>query len=125
MNLDELERLLNKYCGYVADLEGSGVETFDLLFVRDRIQRALDEGTPADPVPSELYRRLRHLDDQLWRQRRTFLAVVGEREIRQAREQQGSPRSHWWWYVDELVGPTRRTAQVERFAIPVPAPASA
>ena len=36
MNVRELERLFRKYYGYVADLEGSGVEAFDLLFVRDK-----------------------------------------------------------------------------------------
>ena len=41
----ELERWLRKYYGYVADMEGSGIETVDLLFVRDKIQRfvAVDE----------------------------------------------------------------------------------
>ena len=43
MSEQELERLVRKYYGYVADLEGSGGEAFDLLFVRDRIQRILEE----------------------------------------------------------------------------------
>lgn len=98
----ELERLLRKYYGYVADLEGSGVESLDLLTVRDKIQSILDHSTPNDVLPVALYERVYRLDDWFWRQRTRFLAVVGQRELRHARRQQKSPRSHWWWYLDEL-----------------------
>ncbi len=47
MSVQELERLVRKYYGYVADLEGSGGEAFDLLFVRDKIQRILEESRPS------------------------------------------------------------------------------
>jgi hypothetical protein len=42
------------------------------------------------------------LDRVLWDERETFLIVVGKEELRHARQQQRSPRSHWWWYLDEL-----------------------
>ena len=102
MSVQELERLVRKYYGYVADLEGSGVETFDLLFVRDRIQNILDESTPEEDIPSSLYERVHDLDRLLWDERETFLMVVGEKELRHARQQQRSRRSHWWWYLSEL-----------------------
>ncbi len=102
MSTQELERLVRKYYGYVADLEGSDVEAFDLLFTRDRIQRLLGQSTPDDYIPAELCGRVHLLDEMLWRERRTFLAVVGERELQHARKQQRSPRSRWWWYLDEL-----------------------
>jgi hypothetical protein len=31
--------------------------------------------------------------------------VLGQEELRHARRGQGSPRSHWWWYLDELEAP--------------------
>jgi hypothetical protein len=102
MSTQELERLVRKYYGHVADLEGSGVEAFDLLFTRDRIQRLLDQSTPDDYIPAELCERVYLLDEMLWQERRAFLTVVGERELQHAREQQRSPRSRWWWYLDEL-----------------------
>jgi len=102
MSVQELERLVRKYYGYVADLEGSGVETFDLLFVRDRIQNILDESTPEEDIPSSLYERVHDLDRLLWDERETFLMVVGEKELQHARQQQRSRRSHWWWYLNEL-----------------------
>ena len=102
MNVEELERLVRKYYGYVADLEGSGVEAFDLLFVRDKIQRILEESTPDKEIPGSLFERIHELDRLLWTERETFLMVVGEKELRHARQEQGSPRSHWWWYLDEL-----------------------
>ena len=39
------------------------------------------------------------LDALFWAERRTVLLVVGEEELRHARRGQGSPRSHWWWYL--------------------------
>lgn len=102
MNVQELERLVRKYYGYVADMEGSGVEILDMLFVRDKIQTILDQSLPEDEIPTPLYERLHELDQLLWEERGTFLLVIGERELEYARQQQRSPRSHWWWYVDEF-----------------------
>lgn len=102
MNVAELDRLVRKYYGYIADLEGSGVEVLDLLFIRDKIQSILDQLTPEEELPSSLYERIYELDALLWAERDTFLVVLGEEELRHARRGQRSPRSHWWWYVDDL-----------------------
>jgi len=102
MNVKEFERLIGKYYGYVVDMEGSGVEILDALFVRDKIQGILDRSLPEDKVPPSLYERLYELDGLLWEERRTFLVVLGEAELQHARRQQRSPRSRWWWYLDEL-----------------------
>ena len=105
MNAMDLERLVRKYYGYVADLEGSKVEILDLLFVRDKIQSVLDQLTPDEALSSSLYERIFELDALLWEKRQTFLMVIGEEELRHARKGQESPRSHWWWYLDELKTP--------------------
>ena len=102
MNWQELERLVRKYYGYVADLEGSGVEVFDLLLVRDRIQRILDKSGPEEQIPTSAFEQIYELDWLLWAESETFCMVVGDRELQHARQQQHSPRSHWWWYLDEL-----------------------
>ena len=81
MNVQELERLVRKYYGYVADLEGSGVEAFDLLFVRDKIQRILDE----EQIPGALFGHIHELDGVLCAERETFRMVVGEEELWRAR----------------------------------------
>ena len=49
--------------------------------------------------------RLDALDALRWAERRTVLLVVGEEALRPARRGQGSPRSHWWWSLDELPAP--------------------
>jgi hypothetical protein len=103
MNNQDLAHLVRKYYGYVADMEGSGVEAFDLLFVRDKIQAVLDESTPEKEISTTLYEQVHELDRLLWAERETFLAVVGTQELHHARQQQQSPRSHWWWYLDNLV----------------------
>jgi hypothetical protein len=102
MNWQELERLVRKYYGYVADLEGSGVEALDLLSVRDRIQRILDKSGPEAQIPRLIFEQIYELDRVLWTESETFRMVVGDRELQLARQQQRSPRSHWWWYLDEL-----------------------
>jgi len=109
MNLiGELEKLTRKYYGYIADLEGSSVEAFDLLFVRDRIQSILEKIKPNDTIPQPLYEWVHTLDFLLWQEGRSFLTVVGKRELEHARKQQKIPRSHWWWYIDELKAPTEQ-----------------
>jgi hypothetical protein len=105
MNVTELDRLVRKYYGYIADLEGSGVEVLDLLFVRDKIQGILEQITPDEELPSSLYAHIYELDALLWADRGTFLLVVGREELQHARRGQASLRSHWWWYVDELKAP--------------------
>jgi hypothetical protein len=102
MNVQELERLVRKYYGYAGDMEGSGIEILDMLFVRDKIQDILDQSRPEDRIPASLYERLHELDQLLWEERETFLLVFGERELGYTRGQRCSPRSHWWWYLDEL-----------------------
>ncbi|RIK38582.1 MAG: hypothetical protein DCC55_20730 [Chloroflexi bacterium] len=111
MSTQELERLIRKYYGYVGDLEGSGVEALDLLFVRDKIQRILDESTPESAIPHALYDRIFELDRWLWEEQESFLTVVGVEELQYARQQQGSRRSHWWWYLDELAAPPQPFAE--------------
>jgi len=105
MSVAELERLVRKYYGYIADLEGSGVEVLDLLFVRDKIQTLLNRLTPDEALPSPLYARIYELDAFLWEERSTVCMVVGVPELRHVRRVQESPRSHWWWYLDELKVP--------------------
>ncbi len=99
---DQLEKLLHKYYGYVADLEGSGLEILDLLFVRDSIQAILDQSRPATEFSTALYSQVYQLDALLWQQKNLFLQVIGEQELRHARGQQQSLRSHWWWYLDQM-----------------------
>ena len=106
MNLiGELEKLTKKYYGYVADLEGSSIEALDLLFVRDRLQSILEKIKPNDTIPQSLYEWIYTLDSLLWQERCSFLTVVGEKEFEHAREQRKIPRSHWWWYINELKAP--------------------
>lgn len=115
MNTHELERLARKYYGYVADLEGSGIEAFDLLFVRDKIQQILDGSTTETPVPPTVYEQIFEMDRLLWQEQETFLTVVGKQELEYARRQQDSRRSHWWWYIDELAAPPAPSqVQLER-----------
>ncbi|MBK9091383.1 MAG: hypothetical protein WAW03_16615 [Anaerolineae bacterium] len=99
---EQLERLLRKYYGYVADLEGAGVEILDLLAIRDQIQLLLEQSTPESVLSQRLYNQVYQLDDVFWRERDVFLQVIGGRELRHARLQRQSPRSHWWWYLDQL-----------------------
>ena len=80
MSVAALERLVHKYYGYVADLEGSGVEVLDLLCVRDTIHTILHRLTPDAALPTSLSARIDDLDALLRAERSTFLMVVGQEE---------------------------------------------
>jgi len=116
-NVQELKRLAGKYYGYIVDMEGSGVEILDMLFVRDKIRRILDQILPEDELSTSLYEQLHELDKLLWEEREVFLMVMGEQELKYARQKHRSPRSHWWWYLDELQRPPQPLKeQADRFA---------
>jgi len=116
-NVQELKRLAGKYYGYIVDMEGSGVEILDMLFVRDKIRRILDQILPEDKLSTSLYEQLHELDKLLWEEREVFLMVMGEQELKYARQKHRSPRSHWWWYLDELQRPPQPLKeQADRFA---------
>lgn len=113
----ELKRLTGKYYGYVADMEGVGIEVVEMLYVRDKIRRILDQLLPESEVSGSLYERIHELDRVLWENRHIFLMAMGERELRHARQQNRSPRSHWWWYLDQLKSPPQLVEdQVDGFA---------
>jgi len=108
---EQFEKLMRKYYGYVTDLEGAGVEILEMLFVRDHIQEILEQSSPETTFPQRLYNQVYQLDDMLWQQKSILLQVVGERELRHARLKRQSPRSHWWWYLDQLKGAPRLAAE--------------
>jgi hypothetical protein len=88
-----------------------------MLYVRDKIRRILDQLLPESEVSGSLYERIHELDRVLWENRHIFLMVMGERELRHARQQNRSPRSHWWWYLDQLKSPPQLVKnQVDGFA---------
>jgi hypothetical protein len=111
---EQFEKLMRKYYGYVADLEGAGVEILEMLFVRDHIQEILEQSSPRTAFPQRLYNQVYQLDDILWQQKNIFLQVVGERELRHARLKRQSPRSHWWWYLDQLELAPRSVEEPDR-----------
>ena len=116
-DVKELKRLARKYYGYIADMEGAGIEIVEMLYVRDRIRKILDQLLPEAQIGSSLYERIHELDRVLWEDRQVFLMVMGERELQYARQRQRSPRSHWWWYLDQLKRPPQSLKeQADRFA---------
>lgn len=114
--VNELKKLTQKYYGYVVDLEASRIEILDLLFVRDKIQDILEKMKPDEPIPQPLYEWIHTLDARLWQEKHTFLMVIGQKELEYAREQQESPRSYWWWYLDEFKVPREQAVLWKREA---------
>jgi hypothetical protein len=123
MSNQNLEQLTRNYYGYVADLEGSGVETLDLLAVRDKIEAILDQSAPTQEIPLALYQQIHELDRLLWAERETFLNVIGLKELHHARQLTQTPRSHWWWYLDSLTSGVALRQETRRRPAPVSVPA--
>lgn len=102
--MERIEKLVEKYRGYILDPEGNAVEIMEMLFIREKIQDFLENPNKIAGVSPKLHRIVMELDDQLWHNIDNYLEIIGEFELKTARSKLGTPpRFHWWWYLDDLV----------------------
>ncbi len=105
-----LRDMLRDYEVGVANLEGQGERSADLLFLRDRIEAEF-ERCQADGLDLRPERtRLMTADNILEREASTLLGELrpagGLRHLRE----EGDPSSDaWWWYLDARVAEERRS----------------
>ncbi|GFP18964.1 hypothetical protein HKBW3S03_00468 [Candidatus Hakubella thermalkaliphila] len=100
---EKLSWLIDAYEDNVRYLEGSIYDEILSLFIyRDSIQGLLPEvGTPQDR------KRVTKTDEEL-RQKRD---IVVEMDLASMRDSvPNPPKSHWWWYLDEITKKERATA---------------
>ncbi len=71
-----------------------------MLYARSKLQDDFDDPTFAPRVERNR-QYVEHLDLFVRKHRDIILAIIG-RGLARRREMLGCPRSHWWWYLDEV-----------------------
>ena len=112
MTLDNLRRTIEEYKDYVVNIDYPDGEILEMLTLRDEIEDLLlnleKRGTDleADKVRLETFDTIiRKKMKMVYRKLTASLNPLPYREERKI------PRSHWWWYLDELLKEKRVRAR--------------
>ena len=104
MSLDDLRKMIEEYKDYVLNINYPEQEILKMLTLRDEIENLLlnleKRGTDleADKVRLETFDTIiRKKMKVIYRKLTASLNPLPYREERKI------PRSHWWWYLDELL----------------------
>lgn len=97
MNPNKLESLLAAFETDVRFPDTSGMEHFDMLLSRTKLENNRQHLT------AEQKERLAAADEQMARQLEVFYAaIVQVGDLTDWREKINPPATHWWWYLDVL-----------------------
>ncbi len=112
MSLDDLRKMIEEYKDYVLNINYPEQEILKMLTLRDEIENLLlnleKRGTDleADKVRLETFDTIiRKKMKMVYRKLTASLNPLPYREERKI------PRSHWWWYLDELLKEKRAQAR--------------
>jgi len=112
MTLDNLRKMIEEYKDYVVNIDYPDREIIKMLTLRDEIEDLLlnleKKGTDleADKVRLETFDTIiRKKMKMVYRKLTASLNPLPYREERKI------PRSHWWWYLDELLREKRVRAR--------------
>jgi len=112
MTLDNLRRMIEEYKDYVLNIDYPEQEILKMLTLRDEIENLLlnlekrGTGLEADKVRLETFDTIiRKKMKMVYRKLTASLNPLPYREERKI------PRSHWWWYLDELLREKRVRAR--------------
>jgi hypothetical protein len=97
MNPNKLESLLAAFETDVRFPDTSGMEHFDMLLSRTKLENN------KQLLTVEQKERLAVADEQMARQLDSFYAaIVQVADLADWREKINPPATHWWWYLDVL-----------------------
>ena len=112
MTLDNLRKMIEEYKDYVLNINYPEQEIMKMLTLRDEIENLLlnlekrGTGLEADKVRLETFDTIiRKKMKMVYRKLTASLNPLPYREERKI------PRSHWWWYLDELLRERRVRAR--------------
>lgn len=103
--MSDVAQLLKQYVSVVRFPEASGFEVLELLDVRSEL--AQREGELTEPQQAKLEDADRVF---LGHAAQFFASLSAIGDLTTMRRQAGASRSHWWWYLDQLVQPAQATA---------------
>ncbi|MDX1399830.1 MAG: hypothetical protein R3204_14985 [Oceanospirillum sp.] len=97
MDLNKLESLLSAFETDVRFPDTSGMEHFDMLLSRTKLENN------RQLLTKEQKERLAAADEQMARQLDSFYAAISQvGDLTDWREKINPPATHWWWYLDVL-----------------------
>ena len=97
--MNEAERLLRLYADAVRFPEVSGFEVLEMLDLRSRLARRENELSSAHQA------QLEEADTVFLDHAPSFFDSVGAvGKLSELRRRASAPCSHWWWYLEKLVG---------------------
>ena len=97
MDTSKLEPFLAAYETDVRFPDTSGMEHFDMLLSRTKLENN------RQLLTAEQKDRLAAADEQMARQLDAFYAaIVAVADLAEWREAISPPATHWWWYLDVL-----------------------
>lgn len=112
MTLDNLRKMIEEYKDYVVNIHFLNQDILKMLILRDEIEDLLlnleKRGTDleADKIRLETFDTIiRKTMKMVYRKLSASLNPLPYREERKI------PRSHWWWYLDELLKEKRARAR--------------
>ena len=117
VTLTDLREMIEHYKKYLLNIDEFSKDTLKILILRDGIEmlsRRLDsKGTDLSVEKSRLDSLDQIIKDKAKPIFRSLTDSVSPPPYREARK---IPRSHWWWYLDELIK-ERRSLRIRRWAM--------
>lgn len=112
MTLDNLRKMIEEYKDYVLNINFLNQDIVKMLILRDEIEDLLlnlekrETDLEADKIRLETFDTIiRKTMKMVYRKLSAILNPLPYREERKI------PRSHWWWYLDELLKEKRARAR--------------
>ena len=96
--MSDAERHLEHYVAAVRFAQISGFEVLEMLDVRSKLAECEDKLTEPQKVQLEEADRFFFRDAA-----ELYASVAALGDLADMRQRAAAPRSHWWWYLDELV----------------------
>ncbi len=117
MTLADLREMVEQYKKYLLNIDEFSKDILKILILRDEIEilssRLEKRGTDLSVEKSRLDSLDQIIKDKA---KPIFRSLTDSISPLPYREERKIPRSHWWWYLDELIR-KRRSLRIRRWAV--------
>ena len=117
MTLTDLREMVEQYKRYLLNIDEFSKDTLKIVILRDEIEmlsgRLERKGTDLSVEKSRLDSLDQIIKDKA---KPIFRSLTDSIAPLPYREERKIPRSHWWWYLDELIK-ERRSLRIRRWAM--------
>ncbi|MFQ6067152.1 MAG: tetratricopeptide repeat protein [bacterium] len=117
ITLTDLREMVEEYKKYLLNIDEFSKDTLKILILRDEIEilssRLGKRGTDLSVEKSRLDSLDQIIKDKA---KPIFRSLTNSVALLPYREERKIPRSHWWWYLDELIR-KRRSLRIKKWAM--------